>query len=67
MDYDPRYCPLMKGIIEETVCYDICMVVTDWTTPTRFALKKAVENENATEICINFPKNPDGNNWEGDK
>lgn len=47
-------CPLIGGDIEDTVCYDIHMVV-EGMAPQRTAPKEAVQNPDFKKICLGCP------------
>lgn len=51
-------CPLMGGIIDDGICFDIHMVVEgaapEWTAP-----EKAVRIKGYKDICLNCPNHRD--------
>lgn len=47
-------CPLIGRDIEDTVCFDIHMVV-EGMAPQRTAPKEATENHDFKNICLNCP------------
>lgn len=46
-----RMCPVMGEIIEDIVCFDICMV-SEGLAPERTAPKRAIEKPDMKEICL---------------
>lgn len=48
------HCPLMGEMIEDTICFDIHMVV-EGGAPELTAPKKAVQTPGFREICLKCP------------
>lgn len=47
-------CPLMQGVIDDGICYDIHMVV-DGMAPARTVPEKVLKVEDFKKICIECP------------